>query len=247
MVAFCYRRVKSRVAVRPFRDFPPFCDRICNTIEPMSPRHRGRKAAVIAFLCTASVVVLAAVFRKELVTHFYCRQLVKDPQRIISMVEAHAGSIDRLALGFVAKTPAGRTALLDAFLRLLTRIETVKPELSGAGPVLIWIEQGDFRYVVQGRNNVLDEVGGGRIEALKGEGFKPGTFSQVWSHLVDQGEAVLSATQYPESRFEVLTGERARALRAKMEPAGFFEPLPASNDDPPILFGRLSGPPPGSS
>src|SRR6185503_16999476 len=109
----------------------------------VSGKNFGKRIALAALLCAAGVLVVTAVSWKEILTHFYCRQLVKDHRRMVAMVKGER-TLDRLALPLVLKTGSGRTVLLDSFLALLTMRDDghlIRACLGHTEAVFLWIDK----------------------------------------------------------------------------------------------------------
>jgi hypothetical protein len=215
----------------------------------VSNNQHGRKLALAALLCAAGVAVVAAISWKEILTHFYCRQLVKDPRRMVAMVKGE-GTLDRLALPLVLKTDLGRTALLDCFLTLLTMRDDghlIRGSLGGAQAVFLWIDERHVGFW-SGDSAFYKPIGS--FEHLGGyrdwdQEFDPGTFLELWTHLLRLKGNLLTSSCYPDLRFEFLSREDARAIQAAL--SFYLSPRLRPKVEMVLVGRRFTAPPPGSS
>jgi hypothetical protein len=213
---------------------------------------RGKNVAFAALLCAAVVAVLAAVSWQEILTHYYCRQLVKDPRRMIAMVDAAQGTFDRFALPIVLESTAGQSALLDSFLTLLTMRDDgplPRGNLGRTGVVFLWINKRHVGYCTEysGFYKPIDSFEHLGWYRDWDRNFNPETFLKVWNHLVNLKGKVLTSTINPELSFEFLSGEEAQSV-ANSIGISLSSMLSMPPNGGMILVGRrLTSPPPGSS
>ncbi len=225
-----------------------------NTIGRVNKKSPGKRVALAALLCAAGVAVLAApsfcfTAWQEILTHYYCRQLVKDPSRMIAMVEATQGTFDRFALPIVLESTAGQSALLDSFLTLLTmRDDGTLPRgnLGRTGVVFLWINERHVGYCTEysGFYKPIDSFEHLGWYRDWDRDFNPETFLKVWNHLAKLKGKVLTSTINPKLSFEFLSREEAQSV-ANGLPVLHFSMRP--NGGMTLAGRRLTSPPPGSS